>query len=461
MIENTGSFDFKAGTGLIKAGAQLFVGSRDRLMAVALPLPKTDWPEVNWEFAIQGTPTTLVAADDRLFAVTHEGHILCFGKDPVEPVIHPMETLIPTHGEWAKKSLEIMDATKVREGYCICWGVGSGRLLTALARRSKMHIIAVDPDAKKVKAARERLMSANFYGDRVSIIHADPLKVDFPPYLASLMVSENLFEAGVTLNAEFIQKAFSSLRPYGGVACLLIPEAQEKNFQQAVLDAKLSNASIKLSALGLLLSRDGALPGADNWTHEHANAANTRVSNDELVKAPLGMLWFGGPPNEGILPRHGHGPQPQVIDGRLIIEGVDKLRAIDVYTGRLLWETYLHGIGTFFDNLAHQPGANSVGTNYISTHEAIYVAFRNSCLKLDPSNGHKVAEFRMPEVGAKKTTPRWGYINVAGDYLIGGADPLLDSAFDPRRQKDRTTKTIRQRQSLREQAPRSDGSLHR
>ena len=96
-------------------------------------------------------------------------------------------------------------------------------------------------------------------------------------------------------------------------------------------------AKLRTAAGWTLVARDGALPGAANWTHEHADAANTRVSKDKLVKAPLGVLWFGGPSHDGILPRHGHGPQPQVIDGRTIIEGVDFLRALDP-TG--VWKAY-------------------------------------------------------------------------------------------------------------------------
>jgi len=36
-----------------------------------------------------------------------------------------------------------------------------------------------------------------------------------------------------------------------------------------------------------------------------------------------------------VLPRHGHGPAPQVAGGRLFIEGLSMLRSIDIYTGRL------------------------------------------------------------------------------------------------------------------------------
>src|SRR5262249_40348596 len=155
-----------------------------------------------------------------------------------------------------------------------------------------------------------------------------------PPYLASLMVSEDLQAAGIDPGPEFIRKAFASLRPYGGVACLPVPKELQPGFAALVGDAGLANAQVTQAAGHMLPTREGALRGSANWTHEHADAANTRVSRDQVVKAPLGLLWFGGPAHDGILPRHGHGPQPQVVDGRLIIEGVDKLRAMDIYTGR-------------------------------------------------------------------------------------------------------------------------------
>src|SRR5207302_6225455 len=103
-------------------------------------------------------------------------------------------------------------------------------------------------------------------------------------------------------------------------------------------DSTMAQAKVREAGDWLLLTRDGPLPGSADWTHENADAANTRVSKDRIVKAPLGLLWFGGSSNEGVLPRHGHGPQPQTLDGRVFIEGTDSLQARDLYTGRPLWE---------------------------------------------------------------------------------------------------------------------------
>src|SRR5207247_5665579 len=180
------------------------------------------------------------------------------------------------------------------------------------------------------------------------------------PYLASVMVCENPDIA----DSAFLVKAYASLRPFGGTLCFVASNRAQK-LLATLTTQKLVNARVAPFQDLILLTREGALPGSANWTHEHADASNTRVSRDVLVKAPLGVLWFGGPPNDVILPRHGHGPQPQVIDGRMIIEGVDLLRAIDIYTGRLLWDTKLPGVGFFYNNIAHQTGAYGSGSNSV------------------------------------------------------------------------------------------------
>jgi outer membrane protein assembly factor BamB len=289
-----------------------------------------------------------------------------------------------------------------------------------------LNIIVIDPDEKKVAAFRQELIAAGLYGKRVAVHAGDPVSFSLPAYLANLMISEDLAAAGIETGAAFVQKAFGSLRPFGGVAWLPVPENRQKDFTQLVTDAELAGAKVHDGDGYLLLVREGALPGSANWTHEHADPANTRVSKDKLVKAPLGVLWFGGPSNEGILPRHGHGPQPQVIDGKLLIEGVNMLRCMDIYTGRILWETKLPGVGNFYNNLAHQPGANASGTNYISASDGVYIVYGKACLKLDLESGKRLAEFALPMLPGMKEAPLWGYINVHEDYLIAGSAPLHD-----------------------------------
>jgi len=414
-------------------------------------------PSPAWETKIDGMPWSMLAADNRLFVVTLEGRIYCFGQGGHEPQHHPPREPLPPAAagdEWAKTAREVIQRTQITDGYCLVLGLGTGRLTEELARQSKLQIIAVDPDPATVAALRARLDAEGIYGTRVAAHVGDPLTFPFPPYLASLIVSEDSslilqrpggdegrgarggseIENGKlpTINSqlpprprfsapETIRKLFETLRPYGGVACLAIPPARQESFAQQVSGLELRYAQVKRDGDFVLLTRVGALPGSADWTHQYADAANTLVSRDTRVKAPLGLLWFGGSSNAGSLPRHGHGPSEQVVGGRLIIEGTDRLRALDVYTGRVLWDAMLPKLGRPYDNTSHQPGANAIGSNFVSVRDGIYVAHGRKCLRLDPATGKTLAAFEFPAAGGK--APAWGYLAVWADLLIAGASP--------------------------------------
>ena len=428
-VEELSAVDSPKLTSLIKAGSRLYGGAEGELLAFALPLPAKGEAKPVWQAKIEGTPATLIAADDKLFAVTLEGRIYCFSDEAstaAKPKLHALvKESLPVDEASQEKAESILKSTGIADGYCLVWGGGEGGLVTELARQSKLKIAVIERDTKVAAALRAKLRAAGIGGERIAVIVADLRTVQLPQYVASLAVVEGLPSDG-DLRAELITKIFASLRPFGGVACFKEPAAQGDQFVASVNQLELESAAIKSAGEMKLLVREGALPESADWTHEHADAANTRVSKDKRVKAPLGLLWFGGPGNDAILPRHGHGPQPQVVEGRLFIEGMDLLRAIDIYTGRLLWETSLPGLGKLYDNTAHQPGANASGTNYISTPEGVYVAYGKVCLKLDPATGKKLAEFELPADPKSKQPPVWGYINVFEDYLIGGAEPLYD-----------------------------------
>ena len=204
------------------------------------------------------------------------------------------------------------------------------------------------------------------------------------------------------------------------------------------LAAEIERVSGLLRSEGhLLLIRSGALLGSGDWTHQYGDIANTVKSDDQLVKLPLGVLWFGGSSNTDVLPRHGHGPPEQVIGGRLFIEGMKSLSARDVYTGRILWKrefSRLNTDGIYYDetykdtpldtayNQVHIPGANARGTNFVATEDRVYLLLERSCVVLDPITGRTLDEFTLLPEKPGDDPPEWAYIGVSGDYLIGGAE---------------------------------------
>ena len=193
---------------------------------------------------------------------------------------------------------------------------------------------------------------------------------------------------------------FNTLRPYGGVAFFRRGILKRQELEAAVRSQSLAGAEIQEAGGSLVLRRRGPLPRSGSWTHQYGDGANSNLSRDSLVRAPLGVLWFGGASNERLLPRHGHGPRHLVVGGRIIIEGPDVLRSLDVYTGRLLWEAEFPGLGKAYDNTSHQPGANAIGSNYVATADAVYVLYGKACLKLDPKTGEVASRIQFGAAGA-------------------------------------------------------------
>jgi outer membrane protein assembly factor BamB len=409
---------------LIRAGGHLYAGGRNAIRA--LELAGDNEPKPAWSKTVDGNVVELLAADNKLFAVTLDGKIMCYGPKKVRPKRYAMKTIRPALAGGAAASL--LKATGTAGGYAVVLGVNDMKLVESLARDSKLHVIAIDNDAKKVDAGRKKLDAAGLYGHRAVVLHGDPLTYPLPPYLADLVVLTNMSAVNFAEKDRALVKQMKRIvRPYGGTVRTMRPIPPSSPPVAAI------DAGAKLAGLSFVrqvgFTRKGGLPGAVNWTHQYADPANTAVGLDDLVKLPLGVLWFGGPANTEVLPRHGHGPSPQVADGRLIIEGADMIRAVDVYTGRMLWQRDLPGVGAAYDNTNHQPGANARGSNYVSLPDSVYVAFGTQCLRLDPATGKTLKAFRLPREKGAKRDSEWGVIVAYKNLLIAAADPMTPSYF--------------------------------
>ena len=411
----------------MKAGQRLYCGGNGVVAAVQ-PDFDLGTAKAVWRSEIDGEPWTMIAADDRLFVVTREGKLCCFGKAKTEPKLHKPRPSQPSRPDkWTKMAREVLHTTGQTAGYCVLVGIGTGRLAEELVRQSSLYIIVTDSDEAKIRSIRERLDQQGLYGSRVSVHMRSSPSFSLPPYLASLVVSETLPTQP--------DDVFRLLRPYGGTACLILPVTQSAQFTRAVARAKLPNARVTQQGPFTILRRVGALEGSADWTHQYADAANSVMSKDQVVRAPFGLLWFGGPANDKILPRHGHGPTPHVVAGRVFIEGQHLLRSVDVYTGRLLWERDFPELGHYYRHTGHHPGANEIGSNYVSARDAIYVAYQDAIHKLDPASGRTTAQFRRsPQSG--DTSPAWGYLATWEDLLVATASPLLVNPTEDKKPKN-------------------------
>ncbi len=393
----------------IQAGNRLYGHWGNVLFAVDIPAAKSSVAAVSWSTTVPGEPASMLAADGRLFVATGDGLIHCFGPEKKEPAVHTLAQAKLQSTPSADKVARLLDCTKAKQGYGLVLGIGTGQILDELVRQSDLRLVAIDPDAKKIARIRRRFSDAGQYGSRVVARTGDPVTFSLPPYMANLIVSGDLEAAGVERGEPLVEAVYEALRPYGGVACAELTDGAHEDLGE--LAKQLSKARVQREGPFTLLTRAGALEGAADWTDEYADPANTMMSKDQRVKAPLGVLWFGGPAARPDLfyDRHQWSPSLAVIEGRMFIEGPRKLTAVDIYTGRILWQVPLK------DGLSPGRRANwaSTGFHFVAATDGIYLTYEKVCLVYDPATGEKIDELRLPE-----EEDRFGRIRISNDLLI-------------------------------------------
>jgi hypothetical protein len=226
--------------------------------------------------------------------------------------------------------------TSLTRGYGLVWGIGDATAIDALIAGTLLHLVAVDPDPEKVHALRKRLDGAGLYGPRAVAHTGDPADHGFPPYVASVIVCPDPVAAGFDRRADFVERLYLPLRPYGGAAVVALPPDRKKAFEDRA--AVLPGARVRHEGKWTWLVREGPLPGAANY------AGGWETNRDERVRAPLGVLWF-----DDALGHFKRSPQPAFVDGimasrpknwRASGRPYTLLPAVysDVYTGRILRE---------------------------------------------------------------------------------------------------------------------------
>ncbi|MHC4711912.1 MAG: outer membrane protein assembly factor BamB family protein [Planctomycetota bacterium] len=422
---------------LIKAGQRLYAAGGNVITAVDIP-GEGGRGEIAWRIAVDGKVERLLAADGRLFAVTLDGRVMAFADRKAEPrYISSHHWSGASSAKEREKARRILEDTGVAEGYALYYGGGEQETLEALLKESQLHIVAVVPGANRVRALRRAFERAGFAGERISFLEGGFASVLTPPFMASLMILDGV-EIPPATDAERFKHLLDSMRPYGGKAWVRAGGDEGGGLSKFLNAARRAGMRVRSGGGVTIVSRDGALPGAAEWTHNYGNIANAVKSDDALVRLPLGVLWFGGSSNVDVLPRHGHGPPEQVVGGRLFIMGMECLSARDVFTGRVLWKTALPDLGNYgvyYDesyknmptntryNQEHIPGANVRGTNFVATMDRVYVIEGHRCRVLDAATGESLESLSLPPLdpeAERKKYPEWGYLGVHEDIILAG-----------------------------------------
>jgi len=424
-------------SGLILAGETLFACADGGVIGVDAQTGR----EV-WSGPITGKPVGLAASEGDLLVSTEQGAVCCFGagvsnavskvRQTIEPRPEPVDALTPIYDSVAG---QIVQESAVRKGYALILGGEQGRLALALARRTDLKIVALEPDPAKRETARQLLIRVGLYGSRVVV---EPWNLaDLPDYFANLIVSDALLMSGRVDYAP--DEVFRVLRPHGGTVLLGQPRdlpSSVKQLSREQLLAWVTSAGDTPPAVSdkggfwVKLTR-GGLEGEGSWTQLYGSSANTGSSEDQLVQGPFGVLWYGEPGGERMVDRHARAPAPLCLDGRLFIQGGEMVQAVDAYNGTLLWQREIPG--------AVRVRVDVDGGNLAASQAGLFVAAYDKCHRLDPASGETLQTLQLPPPAATGDSTsaapagsiarRWSYVAAVSNTLFGSSSAPLRSEY--------------------------------
>ena len=215
---------------------------------------------------------------------------------------------------------------------------------------------------------------------------------------------------------------FRVLRPSGGIAQLGQPPGAAQPLSgeklQAWLDADSVQATISDDQQGVWARIErGPLPGAGQWSHMYGRADNSAFGGEELSGATgvdeLEVQWLGRPGPRYQADRQGRKPAPLSTNGRLYLQGLQRIVTLDAYNGVVLWSLEIPALERF-----NMPRDCS---NWCADEDHLFAAIGGKCWRIDAATG-AVSQMYDVIVGPQEDWEYdWGYVARHGDNILGSA----------------------------------------
>lgn len=398
---------------------------------------------------VVGNVRGFALADGVLVASTDAGRIYGFGSEPTDAPrqwpgkqqVRPFEEdeLTPFYHQAAKS---ILEQAEQHSGFCLVLGSEEGRLAYELAMQSNMTVYGIEPDPAKATASRKSLESAGLHGTRVQIVNAPLDEIPFANYFANVITSDSFLLSGeLPVEGRAVSR---HLKPCGGVAILGRPSISVPGHQDSQLDQDVVRSWLAgfrwdgqegelVDKSSWKWFRRGKLPGAGDWTHQYGNVANTSYTPDKRIRDGLGVLWYGDPGPSSMVNRHEAASAPLATNGRMFIQGTDKIMCYDAYNGTLLWERANPGAirtGVF---------RNQETSNLAASDHTLFVAIHDECHAYDAATGKIAHKFSTPK-SSDGIARAWAYV-AHDDGLLFGTSTIREELEEHMRRRGLTVRS--------------------
>jgi len=298
-----------------------------------------------------------------------------------------------------------------QSGLAVYLGQPSLERTMGLLQHTNFRWLVVSDDRDRVDELRSELVEAGVYGGRVGVHHVTEYgKFGMVNAFANLVVTEQSLESWSSAGAQ-PESVVALVSPNG---VLLSPTCETSGFWQGLGFFEQEKYDLKTIDGWDLVDR-APLTGAGEWSHLYGSANNSAFGGEQLGGATksddLKIQWVGRPGARYQPDRSGRKPAPLSAGGRLFLQGLERLIAVDSFNGTILWSVELPGLGRF--NMPRDCG------NWCADEKSVYLAMDDRCLQLDAATGRVQREVKVTGDVNSDAEFDWGYVARVNDLLIG------------------------------------------
>lgn len=299
---------------------------------------------------------------------------------------------------------EALSELHFQKGLCLVMGDRSGDFALALAKRLDMNVVNLLEDESDYEDFLEDMQEAEVYGRKISA-----LKVSDENQLP--IISEIADLVWVDEADDFCPDEVIRLIAPQQYAVLLgmSPDEVKQWLAESTLDWQVDVVS---STDRYTILKKHEVENIGVWSHQYGDMRNASYGGESLYgnnsSTDFKAQWMGRPGARFLTDRSGRKPSPLVINGRMFVQGKEKILSQSIYNGSIYWVKDIPGLNRM--NIARDC------SNWAADNEYIYVAKDGFLLKIEQLTGNIVMSIQVPN---RTDSVNWAYIGVMDNQLVG------------------------------------------
>ena len=299
---------------------------------------------------------------------------------------------------------KVFDDLHFERGLCLVVGDRSDDFSLALAARTDLNVINVQEDESDYEDFVEEMQEAGVYGRKICSMQ---VKDDNQLPVISEIADLVWIDEAEDYNPDEVIRLIA---PQQYAVVVGVDDIKEW-LAQSTLDWQVD--VVKQTDEFVVLKKH-PLENIGVWSHQYGDMRNASFGNESLYgnnsATDFKAQWMGRPGARFVTDRSGRKPSPLVINGRMFVQGKEKILAQSVYNGSIYWVKDIPGLNRM--NISRDC------SNWAADETHIYVAKDAHLLKMEHLTGEIVQSISLP---TPADTASWSYIGVMDDQLIGSS----------------------------------------